>query len=941
MALEFFRPDLLNKKFDSPKEEADYLRDRLKHIESQVRDESKAHESMSKEIQAYGSFKPEEVMSVNAVVPESDRNAIVLDLTPEKHDEKISELLVLLQQKGVSNTIDIVTKMEDTHISDDFHRFLVQYLKSGYEIKGFDEKQPISKSLNRVLFEIIPRDSQGGKDDKTRNFKENIASTEQFLAGLLSVISSSLKDEYITLEIANPVEREDFVFYISVPRAKADLLEKQLHAFFPDAKAIEQTDDFNIFYENGGKAGAYALQDHVPPRVLKTAEEFEDDPIKSILNVFSKLDETSEGAAVQMIFKPVGDFYEKHYEKSIRKIEKGEREPHDIFLKNNASTKFSVGVSKFLSKTTKAAEFMASGKESERDSSEPTNSILLENIKEKLKAPVVSTNVRIVASAPTRARAVDILDDLASSFNQFQKPTGNSLKFELVKPGLESMFMKRFSYRLFNPEFDMPLNIKEIAALVHFPGEDDRKNPQLRVTRSTTSPAPLTIATSGILVGVNEHAGKKKEVFMTQEDRMRHLYTIGQTGTGKTNFLKSLIIQDIRNGDGVCMIDPHGSDIQDVLANVPPERHKDVIYFDPAYTERPMGLNMLEYDKDKPEQKTFVVNELFGIFQKLYGKVPESMGPMFEQYFRNGTMLVIEDPDTGCTLLDVSRVLADRSYRQMKVANCKNPVIVQFWKEIAEKAGGDSSLANIVPYITSKFDVFLANEIMRPVVAQEHSAFNFREIMDNRKILLVNLAKGRLGDINSSLIGLILVGKILMAALSRVDGNPKEMAPFYLYIDEFQNITTNSIATILSEARKYRLSLNIAHQFIAQLEDDIKNAVFGNVGSMSVFRVGYEDAEFLSEQFKPVFSASDIANIDNFNAYVKMLSNGIPQQPFSIKTLPAPEGDSDVVAKLKEESYQKYGRPRVEVDEEILAKYKKEEKKEDKKDLSDFSDLGL
>ena len=253
------------------------------------------------------------------------------------------------------------------------------------------------------------------------------------------------------------------------------------------------------------------------------------------------------------------------------------------------------------------------------------------------------------------------------------------------------------------------------------------------------------------------------------------------------------------------MIDPHGSDIMQILPHIPPERVDDVIYFDPAAVDRPMGLNMLEYDRSKPEQKTFIVNELFSIFQKLYGGNPESMGPMFEQYFRNATMLVIEDPDSGCTLLDVSKVLANKEFREMKLSKCKNPIVYQFWTEVAGKAGGEASLANIVPYITSKFDVFLANDIMRPIVAQEKSAFNFRDIMDNKKILLVNLSKGRLGEINANLIGMIIVGKILMAALSRVDSTGA-MPPFYLYIDEFHFITTNFIASILSEARKYKLS---------------------------------------------------------------------------------------------------------------------------------------
>jgi hypothetical protein len=408
---------------------------------------------------------------------------------------------------------------------------------------------------------------------------------------------------------------------------------------------------------------------------------------------------------------------------------------------------------------------------------------------------------------------------------------------------------------------------------------------------------------------------------MSKPDRLRHFYVIGQTGTGKTTLLKNMIIEDIKNGDGVCFIDPHGSDVQDILANIPKERIEDVIYFDPSYTPRPFGLNMLEYDQAHPEQKIFVVNELLSIFKKLYSAVPESMGPAFEQYFRNATMLVMEDVETGNTLLEISRVLADPKFRELKLSRCKNPIVVQFWREIAMKTTGEAGLANMTPYITNKFDVFLSNDVMRPIIAQESSSFHFREIMDTKKILLVNLAKGKLGDINSNLLGLILVGKILMAALSRVDSFGKQLPDFYLYIDEFQNITTDSISSILSEARKYGLGLTVAHQFIAQLEQGIKDSVFGNVGSMAVFRVGADDAEFLQTQFAPIFTGTDMLKIENRNAYLKMLVNGRPVPPFNIETVPPSKGTPEIADQLKQLSYLKFGRDRATVDGAIMKKY--------------------
>ena len=401
---------------------------------------------------------------------------------------------------------------------------------------------------------------------------------------------------------------------------------------------------------------------------------------------------------------------------------------------------------------------------------------------------------------------------------------------------------------------------------------------------------------------------------------MRHCYVIGQTGTGKTGLIKNMIIQDIKNGEGVAFIDPHGNDIEDVLAAVPPERAGDVIYFDPAYTARPMGLNMLEYDRSKPEMKTFVVDEVYGIFRKLYADVPEAFGPMFEQYYRNAVQLVVEDPDTGSTFVEIPRVFADPQFRNLKISHCQNPIIVQFCRKIAEQAQGDPSLENVAPYITSKFDVFLTNDIMRPVVSQEKSSFDFRKIMDEKKIFLANLSKGRLGDRNTSLLGLVLVSKFLQAAFSRVDTRG-DLPVFYLYIDEFQNFATPSIGTILSEARKYKLSLVIAHQFIAQLDEKIRDAVVGNVGTKVAFRVGTTDAEFLEKQFQPIFGQQDLENLPNRHAVCALLVNGTPARPFSLQTADLPKFDFSIVPALKELSYRTYGRDREEVEAEMRKKF--------------------
>jgi type IV secretory pathway TraG/TraD family ATPase VirD4 len=915
--MEKFELNKLNKKFESPEQEINFLREKLANQEKQL--QKKGHESyevrekIDQSIDSYKKNNPEEIYQRGVNIPEKFRDEIVLELSPESHDEKMSELISIAQTKGVLNALDIVSKLNDPHLDDDFHRFLVQFVGSGYELKGLKDKTPLANSIKRVLYEVtLPsRDDEG--DNKT--LQELVSLMDQFYSGMMS-ISSGNKNDYLTLEITNAIGSRQFIFYISVSLDKRDMFEKQLLSVFPDAKLFEQKDDFNIFNHKGYSVGAYAKLTDTPAKPIKMYEEFNNDPLNVILNVFSKLDKEDEGAALQLVFKPNGNFYEKNYLKAINKLEKGEKASDELHARNTTGDKFVRGLSSIISGGSK--------KEKTDDNVMPEiDNTLIELVRNKVSSQIVSANVRIVSSAQSEGRASSILSDLKSAFNQFNNPSSNSLEFVDIFARGRKKFFRQFTYRQFDQDIDTPLNIKEFSTLIHLPSKIESASAQLKTSGFTTAAAPIELGSEGVILGINEYQGNQTEIRFSETDRMRHSYVIGQTGTGKTNILEYMIIQDIQNGEGVCMIDPHGDFIQDILANIPQERIDDVIYFDPAYSNRSISLNMLEFDPQNPNQKTFVVNELFNIFMKLYGDNPESMGPMFEQYFRNATMLVLEDPESGTTLLDVSRVLSDEKYRSLKLSRCKNPIVKQFWEEIAVKAGGEAALQNIVPYITSKFDVFLANDIMRPVIAQEKSSFDFRKIMDEKKILLVNLSKGRLGDINSNLIGLIIVGKILMASLSRADSFGKEFPPFYLYIDEFQNITTDSISTILSEARKYKLSLNIAHQYIAQLNQSIRDAVFGNVGSIMSFRVGSDDAEFLQNQFAPTFSAEDLMNIDNYNAYVKMLSKGQPVKPFSLKTLKSPDGNKEQVEGLKQLSYQKYGKDRLEVENEINQKYVK------------------
>ncbi len=903
-------------KFTSPQEEIEFLRGQVADRERELTLKGMKVETagvVAEKLSKYRDQPTSTVLHESYAVPQEKVGEIVLNLSPETHDAKMAELLGMLQEKGVKNTLAVLADLKDPHLEDDFHRFLVEYIQSGYTVQNVPAD--IEKASGMYLYEVILPEE---KADTPKPLVESILAMQQFLSGMMSVQTDKKDTSYFTIEIANANGSEQFVMYVSVPLSKKDLFEKQITSVFHTVKLTHTPNDYNIFHEGGISVGAYAVPSENSIFPLKTDEEFTVDPLNTILNSLSKIKKDGEGAAIQFVIRPKTDSHIKNYEYVLSRIEKGEK------LKDAIKQETTLGQFGSILKDLVTSPKVEKKEEDKGEKkTEPGDVEKIAAIKKKMSESVLSTNIRVIVSAGDKTEAEKTLHEIQSSFNQFTKQGQNGVQWKRVEKGALEKLFRNFSFRLFSEEADFPLNLKEIATVVHFPTASYAIAPQLKKAGALSAPAPQEVPTIGTILGTNSYRGVETVVRMSPEDRLRHVYVIGQTGTGKSVFLKNMIIQDIIAGEGVCFVDPHGSDILDILANVPKERMNDVVYFDPSHVERPMALNMLEYDRSHPEQKTFVVNELFSIFQKLYGGNPESMGPMFEQYFRNATMLVIEDPETGCTLMDVSRVMADKAYRQLKLSRCKNPVVVQFWTEVAEKAGGEASLANIVPYITSKFDVFLANDIMRPIVAQEKSSLDFTDIMDNKKILLVNLSKGRLGDINANLIGLILVGKILMAALARVDKIATGFPPFYLYIDEFQNITTDSIAVILSEARKYKLSLNVAHQFIAQLDQKIRDAVFGNVGSIVSFRISAEDAEYLEKQFTPVFSAKDLMDIDNLNACVKLLINGRPAKPFNIKEEYPPKGDPSMVEALKQLSYAKYGGDREMIEQDILNKYKK------------------
>lgn len=905
-------------KFTSPEEELHYLRERVREKEQELEAAPNRFESdrlAKREIAEYAQVPQANILHEEYVMPHHETVRHMLKLDPESHDVQIDELLKIVAERGIRNALAVCGKMKNPHLEDDFHRTLVRYVAEGLPEKGGKTPEKIRRALDLVLFAIDPqafgdRDKQ---DSSRHQLGMILASSEQLYAGLLSLIS---EHEGFSLEIAVPEGTEAAILYLAVPRRKKDLAERLISSVFPNARIEEERGDYNIFNYEGHHAAAYATLAEHPAYPIKTPDMFEHDPMNVLLAAFSKIAKHGEGAALQILVSSEGDRYNTHYKKMLRRLERGKTLHRALAVPESVIGEALYDLSHMMFKSQKEIE-----KEEQSVFRRQADKVTSEEIDRKIKSRIGPVILRLAASGPTKARAEDLLENLIAPFNQYDNPKGNQLEFKRVSGWSLNSFLRDFTFRIFDHAYAMPLSLAEISSIFHFTAERIQTSRELKRSYAKQAPAPVEMPGDGIVLGVNRYGAEERPVHFGVNDRLRHCYVIGQTGTGKTGLLKNMIIQDIKNGEGVAFIDPHGTDIEDVLAAIPEERMKDVIYFDPAYTARPMGLNMLEYDRTKPEMKTFVVDEVYGIFRKLYADVPEAFGPMFEQYYRNAVQLVVEDPDSGSTFVEIPRIFADTAFRNYKLSRCKNPIIVQFWKKIAEQAQGDPSLENVAPYITSKFDVFLTNDIMRPVVSQEKSAFDFREIMDGKKIFLANLSKGKLGDRNTSLLGLILVSKFLQAAFSRVDSKGSDLPVFYLYIDEFQNFATPSIGTILSEARKYKLSLVIAHQFIAQLDEKIRDAVVGNVGTKAAFRVGTTDAEFLEKQFQPIFAQQDLENLPNRHAVCALLVNGVPARPFSLQTQNLPPFDYNKVGPAKEISYQRYGRAREEVEAEIRRKF--------------------
>lgn len=758
-----------------------------------------------------------------------------------------------------------------------------------------------------------------------KDFREVLGVMDHLFQSLHGIYTSRFKrhvrgQHFIAAEYA--ALAGEILSFIVCPRAVAPLIEKLLTSFYPDA-IVDVVEDYNVFTPQSVAAADILLPSRPWTSVFKTYQQLKSDPLNNITNAFSKL-KLDEGAAVQFVIRPAPQGWQLKLQEEAKRL----------INPKHAQRNWLNPLTWIIA----IVDLFTPGGETSQKENTPTNERVSQMTEEVSKAiddkasnPGFTAVVRILASAQSQTRANRILDDVAASFSQFNFVRGNGFRRPHFRN--QSAVIERFIRRCprHTPWFTltthrMLLGTTELASFFHLPNIKYNKVETIKWQNFKMAPAPKNIPPEGLFLGWNHFRGEKRKISMKIEDRFRHTYIIGQTGTGKSSIIQLMARQDFNAGRGVCVVDPHGSLIEDLLPFIPRSRADDVIYFNPADTERPLGLNLLE--GKTPEERDLIALDAMNMMVKMFGE--EIFGPRIQDYFRNGCLTLMEDEEEGGAITDLVRLFTDDEWQRYKVARVKNPIVRSFWeKQMA--ATGQREKQEMIPYFAAKFGQFTTNTLIRNIVGQTKSAFDIADVMNGGKILLMNLSKGLIGDINSTLLGLIVVNKIQVAAMRRQRQDAATRKDFFLYIDEFQNFVTPSIESILSEARKYRLGLILAHQYLDQLEKEskiagsvsLKGAVFGNVGTMMFYKIGPQDAEVCAKEMAPVFSEQDLVNMDAFKGAMKLSIDGQPSRPFSIE-VPRPwldhtfTKDAQAGEAFKQLSRLKYGRAKEFVDREIL-----------------------
>jgi hypothetical protein len=760
-----------------------------------------------------------------------------------------------------------------------------------------------------ILIHLPPPsdDTAGGTRDVREVMREKTAQAEVLYNLIAGTAQTGFKSQFygqrhIAFEL---IASGGLIhFYAAVPVGMVSIVEKAIMTAYPGAR-LEEVEDHNIFNKEGritGTLGGELVLKADTAFPIATFKTLERDPMEALLNTLGGL-KPGDGAGIQLMLRPANPAWVKH---STKLAAKRARAHHIAGF--NARNIIMAPI-----RPPEVTE-QKDGKPKELTNLEKD---AVEAIEEKTKHVGYEVLIRVVVSTDSVARSQTLLSNVATAFALFDAAGANGFKF---LPSAEAQgLVTAFIFRFFPPEVTSNiLNSVELATLFHLP--DDQFTPNRNVERQTSKQVdgPVSLPSSGLLFGYNEFRGVRKEIRLSETDRRRHTYIIGQTGTGKSGMLENLAVQDMLAGNGFAFIDPHGDTAEKLLSLVPKERSEDVIYFNPADADYPLGFNLFEFSD--PQQKDFIIQESINMLIKIYDPGGTGViGPRFEQWFRNAALTLMSDPN-GSTFIEIPKVFTDTEYLKRKFRYLKDPTVIEFWtKEMGQTS--DYHKSEMLGYFVSKFGAFLQNELMRNILGQTKSAFNLRDIMDNKKILIVNLSKGQLGELNSKLLGMMFVIKFQAAAMSRADMLEDERKDFSLYVDEFQNFSTDSFASILSEARKYRLNLIVANQFIGQLSPEIRDAVFGNIGTIVAHRMGPEDAEFMVKQFTPVFDVRDLVNIPNFHAAMRLMVGGLPSQPFTIADLPyLKAGQGEYREAIKQLSAAKFGTTRAQVEAEIFAR---------------------
>ena len=754
----------------------------------------------------------------------------------------------------------------------------------------------------------------GGRDE--RDVANEAISQAQVM---YSIIASTLTkgrnakiygQKHISFEI---VAKDGLIkYYAVVPAVLTETVRQAIVSAYPTAR-VEETERENIFSRtaklDGVAGGELKLKkEYVYP--IATYEDTKRDASLAILNALSAVKE-GDGVGVQVIFRPKNTEWTKKSEEWVKNIKEGNNKNTSFAKSNNFFNDFGQ-LFELLWKPLEAHESEKREEVKVLTNIQQDEVAVVEN---KTKYAAFETLVRIVGSSDAgKARAEAMVGGVVTAFSQFDSPIYNGFQYELAKD--TKKLARDYILRNFPlSESGNILNSVELASIFHLPEQSSIPTSQVERQQIRQTDAPAKLVENGVLIGVNEFRGEKKEIRLSADDRRRHVYVIGSTGMGKSKFMRNIAYQDMMEGRGFAFIDPHGDVVEELLAMVPKERIDDVIYFDPGDMDNPIGMNMFEFQT--PDQKDFIIQEAINMLYSLYDPGHTGIfGPRGEHMFRNAALLLMSDP-SGASFIDIPRVFIDPEFVKAKLKYVTDRQVYDYWTKEFPASQRSNDAGEVTTWFVSKWGPFISNQMMKNVLGQTKSGFNIREIMDNKKILLVNLSKGKMGELNSKLLGMIFVMKFQAAAMSRVDTPEDEREDFSLFVDEFQNFSTESFESILSEARKFRLNLIVANQFMTQLTDKIREGVLGNVGTIIAGRLGITDAELIEKVFAPTFTAEDLHKTPNHYAVATVMMFGMPSTPFTMTWSVLGKENPEVLKQLKLYSATKYGRPRAEVSAEI------------------------